>query len=78
MRTKQPALIITFPTTTAAMAAEHFSLAQGLPGRIIPMPREITAGCGLVWKAPPESRELILQAWLTAGLDWSAMMEIDV
>ena len=78
MRTKQPALIITFSTTTAAMAAERFCQAQGLPGRIIPMPREITAGCGLVWKAPPETREEILQAWLAAGLDWSAMIEMDM
>ena len=55
MREKKPALIITFPSTAAAMEAESFCLEQGLPGRIIPVPREITAGCGLAWKAPPEA-----------------------
>ena len=30
--------------------------AAGLPGRLIPVPREITAGCGMSWKAAPEDR----------------------
>ena len=55
MREKKPALIITFPSTAAAMEAESFCQEQGLPGRIIPVPREITAGCGLAWRAPPEA-----------------------
>ena len=78
MRMKQRALIVTFATTTAAMAAERFCQGQGLPGRIIPEPREITAGCGLAWKAPPECRDSILKAWLEAGLDWASMVEMDV
>lgn len=70
MREKRPALVITFATTTAAMAAERFSLAQGLPGRLIPVPREITAGCGLAWKAPPEEKERLLLVWEAGGLRW--------
>ncbi len=31
----------------------------GLPGRLIPVPRSVTAGCGLCWAAPPESREAL-------------------
>ena len=53
MRQKQPALVVTFSTTSEAMAAEKYSGERGLPGRLIPVPREITAGCGLAWKAPP-------------------------
>ena len=49
MRQKQPALVVTFSTTSEAMAAEKYSGEQGLPGRLIPVPREITAGCGLAW-----------------------------
>ena len=56
MRMKQPRLIVTFPTITAAMAMECACQKAGLPGRLIPIPREITAGCGLAWSAPPESR----------------------
>jgi hypothetical protein len=56
MRAKQLKLIVTFHTTTAAMAMERVCTAAGLPGRLIPVPREITAGCGMSWKAEPEDR----------------------
>ena len=56
MRQKKPTLVITFATTTQAMAMEKFCMANGLPGRLIPVPREITAGCGMAWSAPPEAK----------------------
>ena len=56
MRQKQPALVVTFSTTSEAMAAEKYSGEQGLPGRLIPVPRSITAGCGMCWSAPPSAR----------------------
>lgn len=48
-------LVITFFTTTDAMAMEHFCKAEGMPGRMIPVPGTISADCGLAWCAPPES-----------------------
>lgn len=78
MREKRPALVVTFDTTTAAMEAERFCLDHGLPGRIIPVPREITAGCGLAWKAPPEAEEQIRNALNTAGLPWAALQVIPI
>ena len=51
MRQKKLTQIITFQTTTAAMAMEDYCREQGLPGRIIPLPQEISAGCGLCWKS---------------------------
>lgn len=78
MREKKPALIITFATTAAAMEAESFCLAHELPGRIIPVPREITAGCGLAWKAPPEAQARLAGALGEAGLTWSAMRVLEV
>ena len=49
MLRKTLSLIITFDATVQAMAAESCLQALGLPGRLIPVPREITAGCGLAW-----------------------------
>lgn len=57
MREKKPWLIVTFYTTSAAMAAEKVCGEAGLPGRIIPVPREITSDCGLGWRTAPENRE---------------------
>lgn len=40
--------IIAFPTSQAAAAAEATVLAAGYLCRLIPMPEQISAGCGLV------------------------------
>ena len=49
MRPKTQKLVITFHTTAAAMAMEKLCHEQGLPGRLIPVPRELTADCGMAW-----------------------------
>jgi hypothetical protein len=51
--------VFSFPTTTDAIHMESAARAAALPGRMIPVPEEITAGCGLSWMAPPESREAL-------------------
>ena len=49
MRQKELKLVITFHTTADAMAMEKACKEYGVPGRIIPVPRAISAGCGLSW-----------------------------
>ena len=78
MREKTLCLIITFHTTTAAMAMETLCSEKGLPGRLIPVPREITAGCGMAWKAPLESRGALVCAAEAAGIETDGSYEIIV
>lgn len=56
MRQKEWKLIITFHTTADAIAFEKACKAAGRPGRMIPVPREISAGCGLAWATLPAER----------------------
>ena len=42
LRKKKPAFIIAFDATTQAMATDKLCAKNGLPGRLIPVPREIT------------------------------------
>ena len=70
MREKRPALVITFPTTAAAMGCETLCIERGLPGRTIPVPGEVAAGCGLAWKAPVEAETQLLSAMTDAGMHW--------
>lgn len=77
-RQKKPALVLSFSRTTDAMAIEKYCMEKNLPGRLIPVPREITAGCGLAWKAAPENEELILSALLKAGLAWSGLYHLEL
>ena len=56
-RQRTPALVISFQETAQALAAEALFGRLSLPGRIIPLPGEITAGCGLGWRMLPEDWE---------------------
>ena len=56
MREKKLWLVITFHTTAAAIAMEKLCRAKGLPGRLIPVPRELTAECGMSWRAEVQDR----------------------
>ena len=51
MITQEKRLIITFRCTTDAIAMEKSCKAIGAPGRLIPVPRSISASCGLSWCA---------------------------
>ena len=56
---RQEKLVITFYTTTAAMAMERICKQCGADGRIIPVPGSISADCGLAWCAAPQSEEIL-------------------
>ena len=51
MREKKLYLIITFHTTAAAIAMEKLCREKDLPGRLIPVPRELTADCGMAYQS---------------------------
>ena len=48
MISQEKRLIITFRCTTDAIAMEKSCKATGAPGRLIPVPRSISASCGPV------------------------------
>ncbi|MDY5624740.1 MAG: DUF3343 domain-containing protein, partial [Eubacteriales bacterium] len=49
---------------------------KGLPGRLIPVPREITAGCGMSWRAPVENKKELIEAAEQAGIATDGAYEI--
>ncbi len=58
-RKKKEWLIVTFHTTAAAFQMENTAKNIGLTGRLIPVPREISAGCGLAWRDEKDKQEEI-------------------
>ena len=78
MRQKKPFLIITFSATADAMALEKYCLAHDLPGRLIPIPREIHAGCGLAWKTQPEEEARFQTVLSDAGLRCESMKTLEL
>ena len=69
MREKQERFVVTFATTTGAMAMERACRDAGLPGRLIPVPQSITAGCGMCWAAPRSAREALEALVIRERLD---------
>ena len=59
MLKKTEKLVITFHTTTEAMAMESICKKECADGRLIPVPRVISAGCGLAWCADLASEEAL-------------------
>ena len=52
MRIKRSYIVLSFRTTLEAMEWEKQCHVR--QGRLIPLPREISAGCGLAWRMLPE------------------------
>lgn len=61
MRKKENKLVVTFYTTTDAMAMEKACMENGFLGRLIPVPRQISADCGLAFCTVPEEGEGLLR-----------------
>ena len=76
MLQKKLCRVVTFDATAAAMAAEKYCLERGVPGRLIPVPREITAGCGLAWKAEVDQEEAVTAALEAAGIAYSGVHRV--
>ena len=69
MRKKELKLVVTFHTTADAMAMEKACKENNTPGRIIPVPRAISAGCGLSWCAALDEREEIVAMMEKVGIE---------
>ena len=78
MRKKTKQLVITFSTTTAAMAMEKRAQEMGISGRLIPLPSEISAGCGLSWCALPGEEDAIREEMKKVGIEEEALHQVMV
>ena len=48
---------------------------EDVPGRLIPVPRQISAGCGLSWSMSPAWREHVMGIMGRQGLGYQTMGE---
>lgn len=53
--------LATFDTTHMALLFEKACRTSGLHARIVPVPREISASCGLACRYPCDSEETVRQ-----------------
>ena len=76
MRQKKSRCVFTFTTTSDAMALEAAAKEHGLPGRMIPVPSEIDAGCGFAWRCELEERDALLAGVAEYALAHEGVFEV--
>ena len=72
---KVPRYLLTFFNTSGAIAVERFCKEREIPGRLIPVPREISASCGLSWCADPLARPALEALLLSQELSPEGIYE---
>lgn len=77
MRIKEVCIIISFKTTTQAMAFENIC-ENDIEGRLIPLPPIIHAGCGLAWKSKLKEKRKLLDIIQEKQLSFDEIHEIEV
>ncbi len=75
---RSPRLIIAFYTTHDAMAFEEYCHNNSVSGRLIPLPGEISAGCGLAWSSSPDDEALIRLALSQSEINPEVIREITI
>ena len=78
MLEKKISLVISFNKTTDAMAVEEYCLKNNIEGRLIPLPKEISAGCGLAWKCEINNKENMLRVLIDIGIKYDKVVEIEI
>lgn len=78
MRAKTPKAVVTFATTSDALAMEAAAREHDIPGRTIPVPSEIDAGCGLAWCADESDRATLAAALREHALAYEGLFTVSL
>lgn len=73
---KKLSLIISFNKTVDAMAVEEHCIKHSVAGRLIPLPKEISAGCGLAWKCDVSQVDEMKKVFSELKIDIDKMTEL--
>lgn len=76
MRIKELKLLVTFPSTVQALHMEQCCRARGMKGRLIPVPREISAGCGMAWADAVTEKQKIQKIISEAGIEIEGIYQL--
>ncbi len=53
----EEALVVIFDSTASALSFASAAQNEGLTGRLIPVPRSLSAGCGIAWRDLPLAQQ---------------------
>ncbi len=76
MISKKLSLVISFNKTVDAMSVEEYCIKNCVNGRLIPLPKEISAGCGLAWKCDITMKEEMIKIFDILNIKYDKMVEL--
>ena len=68
--TQEAQAVVLFANTQTAIRAEHLFEAEGIRGKLIPIPREFASDCGLAFRFPAADVERVREALARAGVKY--------
>lgn len=75
---KQETLVVVFDSTASALAFSNAADDAGLGGRLFPVPRSLSAGCGIAWRDDPAARALAESLVASMGIDDARVIVMDL
>lgn len=78
MLKKELKLIVTFYTSSEAMATERVCKDAGIDGKLISAPRNLTADCGISYATEVSNKEKIENLLKEKKVEYEKMVEIEV
>lgn len=77
MRSEKPIrLYVTFYTFSEAMATEAACKKKELKGKLVSVPRKLSAGCGVAWECDIELKEEISRLLEEEDIEFEEMAEL--
>ena len=77
MRTEKPVkLYVTFYTFSEAMATEAACKRENLSGKLVSVPRKLSAGCGVAWECETELKSCISELLEKEDIEFEEMAEL--
>ena len=78
MENKDIKIIITFNTTADAFAIKKFAKKSHIEGRLITVPRELSAGCGTAWMSPIDQKQALIDIIKQNNLYYEQLHEMSL
>ena len=77
-REARPTLVLTFHTTATAMQTQRACAAKGIPGRLFPVPRQLSSDCGIAWASDPADRPRLEELASAGEIEPAGMTELTI
>lgn len=78
MAATTPHIVIAFHTTAEALAFQKLAKGSSLSGRLAPIPRQISAGCGFAWREPAGNEASLMELIDANCVDYESLTRMDL